>query len=73
MGKKSEQLKIGPGLILSLRLLRSYQAACQYLLKTRDLYENLGEQETWTKYITELRDKNRALRAFKEELANAGL
>jgi len=39
----------------------------------RDLYENLGEQETWTKYITELRDKNRTLRALKEELANAGL
>jgi len=51
----------------------SYQVACQYLLKMRDLYENLGEQETWTKYITELRDKNRTLRALKEELANAGL
>lgn len=28
---------------------------------------------TWAKYITELRDKKRTLRALKEELANAGL
>jgi len=39
----------------------------------RDLYEKLGEHETWAAYIAELRDKNRNLRALKEELANAGL
>jgi uncharacterized Zn finger protein len=51
----------------------SYQQACQYLLRIRDLYEKLGEHETWINYITTLRDKNRSLRALKEELANAGL
>jgi uncharacterized Zn finger protein len=51
----------------------SYQTACQYLLRMRDLYEKLGEHETWAAYIAELRDKNRNLRALKEELANAGL
>lgn len=51
----------------------SYRQACQYLLRMRDLYEKLGEQETWTAYITALRDKNRNLRALKEELASAGL
>lgn len=51
----------------------SYQQACQYLLRMRDLYKKLGEQVIWTAYITELRDKNRNLRALKEELAAAGL
>lgn len=51
----------------------NYQQASQYLIRMRDLYEKLGEHETWTNYIAELRDKNRMLRALKEELANAGL
>lgn len=51
----------------------SYQQACQYLLKVRDLYKKLGEDEKWTGYLTNLRDKNRMLRALKEELQKAGL
>lgn len=39
----------------------------------RTLYDKLGEIEIWTSYITALREQNRALRALKEELANAGL
>jgi hypothetical protein len=37
------------------------------------LYEKLGEGEAWTSYIAALRERNRNLRALKEELANAGL
>lgn len=36
------------------------------------LYEKLGEQEAWTRYLTALREQNRNLRALQEELANAG-
>jgi uncharacterized Zn finger protein len=51
----------------------SYQEACQYLLRVRDIYQKLGENETWTNYITKLRDSNRMLRALKEEMAAAKL
>lgn len=50
-----------------------YQEACKYLAKMRALYEKLGETEAWMSYITDLREKNRNLRALKEELANVGL
>jgi hypothetical protein len=50
-----------------------YQAACEYLVKVRALYEKLGEKGEWTSYITALREKNRNLRALKEELGKKGL
>ena len=56
-----------------MRDRKSYQTACTYLVKVRALYEKLDEGETWTSYITALREQNRNLRALKEELANAGL
>ncbi len=51
----------------------NYANIVTYLLRMRDLYENLGESDKWTAYIAQLRDKNRNLRALKEELANVGL
>ncbi len=39
----------------------------------RTLYQKLGEGEAWTRYIADLREKNKNLRALKEELASAGL
>jgi len=51
----------------------SYQEACQYLLRVRELYQKLDENEIWTNYITKLRDNNRMLRALKEEMAAARL
>lgn len=51
----------------------SYQQAAQHLLRVRELFNKLGESEQWTIYITSLRDKNRPLRALKEELQAAGL
>jgi hypothetical protein len=44
-----------------------------YLAKMRALYEQLGEGEAWTSYVSALREQNRNLRALKEELANASL
>jgi catechol 2,3-dioxygenase-like lactoylglutathione lyase family enzyme len=59
--------------LIAQRDRRNYQAACTYLIKMRSLYEKLGEQETWIRYLAALRDQNRNLRALKEELTNAGL
>jgi len=51
----------------------NYEAACTYLVKMRALYEKLAENEAWMSYITTLHEKNRSLRALKEELASEGL
>jgi uncharacterized Zn finger protein len=59
--------------LIAQRGRQNYQEACTYLAKMRVLYEKLGDGEAWTSYITTLREQNRNLRAFKEELAAAGL
>jgi uncharacterized Zn finger protein len=59
--------------LIALRDRKNYQAAINPLKKMRLLYDKLGERETWTNYITTLREQNRNLRALKEELAKAGL
>lgn len=59
--------------LINLRGRESYQQAAQYLVRVRDLYNKLGESERWTTYITSIREKNRALRALKEEIQAAGL
>jgi catechol 2,3-dioxygenase-like lactoylglutathione lyase family enzyme len=59
--------------LIALRERKNYQAACTYLVKMRLLYEQLGEQEVWAKYIANLREQNRSLRALREELIKAGL
>jgi len=59
--------------LIAQRGRQNYQDACTFLAKMRALYEKLGEGETWTSYVTALREQTRNLRALKEELANAGL
>jgi catechol 2,3-dioxygenase-like lactoylglutathione lyase family enzyme len=59
--------------LIAQRDRQKYQAACTYLAKMRALYEALGEHAVWTDYIAGLRERNRNLRALKEELARAGL
>lgn len=59
--------------LINLRGRESYQQAAQYLVRVRDLYNKISESERWTTYITSLREKNRALRALKEEMQAAGL
>jgi hypothetical protein len=59
--------------LIAQRDRKNYQAACTYLTKMRSLYEKLGEQGTWTRYMATLREQHRNLRALKEELTNAGL
>ena len=52
---------------------QNYQQACRYLTKVRRWYEQLGESEAWARYIADLRERNRRLRALMEELAAARL
>jgi uncharacterized Zn finger protein len=59
--------------LIAQRGRQNYQQACTFLAKMRGLYEKLGEDDSWTSYVTALREQNRNLRALKEELANAGL
>ncbi len=51
----------------------SYRAACQLLAKVRTLSEWLGSPDAWSRYLADLRQAHRTLRAFQEELSAAGL
>ncbi len=50
-----------------------YQAAWRLLTRARDLCTTPGEEWAWTAYINGLRERNRRLRAFRDELHTAGL
>lgn len=51
----------------------NYTEAARLLGNVRDLHLRLGERDAWAAYIAALRDKNRALRALKDELTAAGI
>jgi uncharacterized Zn finger protein len=51
----------------------AYRAACEPLAKLRALYRRLGDDSGWTAYMLTLRERHRALRAFREELDRAEL
>jgi len=59
--------------LIALRQRKHYHEACKYLAKVRALYEKLGENQEWTSYITELRERHHTLRALKEEMEKARL
>ncbi len=59
--------------LINARGRENYQTACSYLTSMRTLYEKINASDQWTSYITGLRDRNRGLRALKEELVRAGL
>lgn len=51
----------------------NYQQAANYLAKVKYLYEEQGHEAEGRAYITALRNKNKSLRALKEELEKRGL
>lgn len=51
----------------------NYQTACSYLRTMRRLFKRIGRSDEWQDYIANLREENRLLRAFKEELKLARL
>ena len=59
--------------LIAQRGRQNYQQACTFLAKMSVLYKQLGEHDTWTSYLTGLREQNRNLRALKEEMADANL
>jgi uncharacterized Zn finger protein len=59
--------------LINMRGRGNYTEAAARLKRVRTLYTNLGRADEWARIIQEIRDRNRALRALKEELANAGL
>ena len=59
--------------LIAARGRGNYAEAAKYLRRVRDLYQRLGEPETWQILIADLREQNRRLRALKDELNKAGL
>jgi uncharacterized Zn finger protein len=51
----------------------NYKTATRYLKRMRPLFQHLNQQDAWEALIARIREKNRALRALKEELDRAGL
>jgi uncharacterized Zn finger protein len=59
--------------LIAQRGRENYQQAAVYLDRARALYNGLDLGALWKEYIADLRDRNRTLRALKEELEAAGL
>ncbi len=57
--------------LIAARGRDNYQTACQYLLRVRHLYEQLGETHVWQQYLARLQEQHKTLRALKEEMAKA--
>jgi hypothetical protein len=51
----------------------NYQQAVNYLARVKYLYEKQGHEAEWSEYTTALRNKNKGLRALKEELEKRNL
>ncbi len=51
----------------------NYQQATAYLTRIKRLYQKQGQEAEWERYITNLRNSNKSLRALKEELDKRGL
>jgi uncharacterized Zn finger protein len=59
--------------LIDQRGRENYVEAAVFLKTVRALYERLGEQEVWQELISGLKERNRTLRALKDELHKAGL
>ncbi len=58
---------------IGMRSRDYYAQAARHLTIVRELYKDIGEEETWAKWIAELREEFRRLRALQDELNKAGL
>ncbi len=59
--------------IIQARNRGAYDQACQYLVRVRKLYQQLNESEVWEQYLQKVKVETKAMRAFKAEMAKAGL
>ncbi len=51
----------------------NYQQAVDHLMRVKQLSQKQERELEWQTYITDLRNKNKSLRALKEELDKKGL
>jgi uncharacterized Zn finger protein len=51
----------------------NYAEAANYLKVVKRLYKQLGRQEDWQSILVSLRQENRMLPAFQDEMRKAGL
>ncbi len=58
--------------LIALRTRGHYREACRLLGRMRTVYQGLGDDELWIRYIGALRERHRGLRALKGELVVAG-
>lgn len=58
---------------LAMRTRENYQLAVRYLARIRYVLEQVGRSDEWTAMVQDIRQKNRTLRAFLEELNAADL
>ncbi len=59
--------------LIHSRNRNAYEEASRILIRMRTLYEKFGKNDAWARYITRLREQNRALKALLSVLATAGL
>lgn len=52
---------------------KNYAEAARYLLKVRQIYQDLGEPRVWAGILADIRERNDNLPAFQDELNKAGL
>ncbi len=64
--------EVAAGLIKT-RNTGEYGPAVQHLLRVRDLYRRLGQEEIWQQLLAKVRADTNRLRAFKAEMARLGL
>ena len=58
---------------IAMRSRPNYAEAARFIARMREVYVSLGESDTFSDYLADLRDRHRTLRALKEELIGAGL
>jgi uncharacterized Zn finger protein len=51
----------------------NYRYACGHLNRIHELYLRIGQKDEWCHYIEDLKERNRNLRALKEEMTKTGL
>lgn len=59
--------------LIAVRGRENYREATRLLVKVQNLYQKLGEQDTWQQYLIHIRLENSNLRALQDELNKAGL
>jgi uncharacterized Zn finger protein len=59
--------------LIDYRNRRAYEEASRILIRMRTIYEKLGKNDDWIRYIKRLHEKHRALKALQGVLASAEL